>query len=75
MVLNSLLYKNIQGVQLKSGPYFNISNLFTKIYNMLYYTTNLNLPEFEYLAVSLVLTLTSADYDSCPKVKLFYGIF
>ena len=27
---------------------------------MLCYTTNLNLPEFEYLAVSLVLTLTSA---------------
>jgi hypothetical protein len=33
----------IQGVQLKSGPYFNMSNLFTKIYNMLYYTTNLYL--------------------------------
>jgi len=31
------------GVQLKSGPYFNKSNLFTKIYNMLYYTTNLYL--------------------------------
>jgi hypothetical protein len=30
----------IPDVQLKSGPYFNISNLFTKIYNMLYYTTN-----------------------------------
>jgi len=30
----------IQGVQLKSGPYFNMCNLFTKIY-MLYYTTNL----------------------------------
>jgi hypothetical protein len=30
-------------VQLKSGPYFNMSNLFTKIYNMLYYTTNLYL--------------------------------
>jgi len=29
----------VQGVQLKSGPYFNISNLFTKIYN----TTNLYL--------------------------------
>ena len=29
----------------------------------------------EYLAVSLVLTTTSADYDSCPKVNLFYGIF
>jgi len=34
---------HIQGVQLKSGPYFNMSNLFTKIYNMLYYTTNLYL--------------------------------
>jgi hypothetical protein len=33
----------IQGVQLKRGPYFNMSNLFTKIYNMLYYTTNLYL--------------------------------
>jgi len=30
-------------VQLKSGPYVNMSNLFTKIYNMLYYTTNLYL--------------------------------
>jgi hypothetical protein len=34
--------KQIQVVQLKSGPYFNISNLFTKIY-MLYYTNNLYL--------------------------------
>jgi len=34
---------HIQGVQLKSGPYFNMSNLFTKVYNMLYYTTNLYL--------------------------------
>ena len=34
---------NLQGVQLKSGLYFNMSNLFTKIYNMLYYTTNLYL--------------------------------
>jgi len=33
----------LQGVQLISGPYFNMSNLFTKIYNMLYYTTNLYL--------------------------------
>jgi len=33
----------VQGVQLKSGPYFNMRNLFTKIYNMLYYTTNLYL--------------------------------
>jgi len=32
------IYTHTQG-----GPYFNISNLFTKIYNMLYYTTNLNL--------------------------------
>jgi len=35
--------QTVQGVQLKSGPYFNMSNLFTKIYNMLYYTTNLYL--------------------------------
>jgi hypothetical protein len=34
---------HVQGVQLKSGLYYNISNLFTKIYNMLYYTTNLYL--------------------------------
>jgi len=37
-----------------------------------------NQPEFtvsEYLAISLVLTLTSADYDSWPKVNLFYGFF
>jgi hypothetical protein len=33
----------VQGVQLKIGPYFIMSNLFTKIYNMLYYTTNLYL--------------------------------
>jgi len=33
----------VQSVQLKSGPYFNMSNLFNKIYNMLYYTTNLYL--------------------------------
>jgi len=33
----------IQGVQLKSGQYLNMSNLFTKIYYMLYYTTNLYL--------------------------------
>ena len=47
---------------------------------MLYYTTNLYLQEVlemmtAYLAVPLVLTLTSADYDSCPQVNLFYGIF
>jgi hypothetical protein len=33
----------LQDVQLKSGPYFNMRNLFTKIYNMLYYTTTLYL--------------------------------
>jgi len=39
------VYIYIQGVQLKSGPYFNMSNLITsaKIYNTLYYTTNLYL--------------------------------
>jgi len=35
----------LPGAQLKSGPYFNISNLFTKIYNMLCYTTNLYLQQ------------------------------
>jgi hypothetical protein len=34
---------NIQGVQHKSGPYVNTSNLFTKVYNILYYATNLYL--------------------------------
>jgi hypothetical protein len=34
---------DVPGFQFKSGPYFNISNLFTKIYNTLYYTTNLYL--------------------------------
>jgi hypothetical protein len=37
------MYYHLKGVQLKIGPYFNMSNLFTKIYNMLYYTTNLYL--------------------------------
>jgi len=41
--LNIYKVGNVQGVQLKSEPYFNISNLFTKFYNMLYYTTNPNL--------------------------------
>ena len=34
---------DIQGVQLKNRSYFNMSNLFTKIYKMLYYTTKLYL--------------------------------
>ena len=42
-VLKFTFYIKVTGVQLKSGPYFNISNLFTKIYNILYYTTNLYL--------------------------------
>ena len=42
-ILKSIVDINIQCVQLKSGPHFNVSNLFTKIYNMLYYTTNLYL--------------------------------
>jgi hypothetical protein len=29
----------------------------------------------QYLAVSLVLTMASADYNPCPKVNLFHGIF
>ena len=36
-------YILIQGIQLKSGPYFNMSNLFTKIYKILYYTNKLYL--------------------------------
>jgi hypothetical protein len=42
-VSSALVAYELLGVQLKSGLYFNISNLFTKIYNMLYYTTNLYL--------------------------------
>jgi hypothetical protein len=34
---------DVERVQLKSRPYFNMSNLFTKIYNMLYYTNNMYL--------------------------------
>jgi len=37
------IYIYIQGVQLKSEPHFNMSKLFTKIYTMLYHTTNLYL--------------------------------
>jgi len=47
---------HVQGVQLKSGPYYNTSNLFTKIYNMLYYTTNLHL--------QLVLEMTSIHFNA-----------
>jgi hypothetical protein len=39
------MYYHLQDFQLKSGPYFNMRNLFTKIYNMLYYTTNLYLQQ------------------------------
>jgi len=39
----TIAYIKVQGVQLKSGPYFNMSNLFNNIYNMLCYTTNLYL--------------------------------
>jgi len=39
----TVIVTQVPGVQLKSELYFNISNLLTKIYNMLYYTTNLYL--------------------------------
>jgi hypothetical protein len=42
-ILNQNIVYLVQDVQLKSGPYFNMSNLFTTIFNMLYYTTNLYL--------------------------------
>jgi hypothetical protein len=42
-ITNTLLLLLVQDVQLKSEPYFNMSNLFTKIYGMLYYTINLYL--------------------------------
>jgi hypothetical protein len=41
--ISFIILSMIQSVQLKRRPYFNMSNLFTKIYNMLYYTTNLYL--------------------------------
>jgi len=43
ILYNTYDLKTCTGVQLKSGLYFNMSNLFTKIYKMLYYTTNLYL--------------------------------
>jgi len=43
LIIYNKVHIYVQIVQLKSGPYFNMSNLFTKIYNMLYYTTNLYL--------------------------------
>ena len=46
----------VTGVQLKSGPYFNISNLFTNIYNILYYTTKLYL--------QLVLEMMSIHFNA-----------
>jgi hypothetical protein len=46
----------IQDVQLKSGPYFNMSNLFTKIYNMLYYITNLYLQQVLEMIISVHLS-------------------
>jgi hypothetical protein len=43
LLLQWRLSASYTGVQLKIGPYFNMGNLFTKIYKMLYYTTNLYL--------------------------------
>jgi len=57
-------YKNIQAVQLKSGPYFNMSNLFTKIY-MLYYTTNLYLQS--------VLEMISIHFNAL--IDTFHHVF
>ena len=51
--------QNVQNVQLKSGPYFNISNLFTKIYNMLYYTTDL------VIAISIPCSIPGVNTDFC----------
>jgi hypothetical protein len=61
-----------------------MSNLFTKIY-MLHYITNLYLQlVLEMMSIhfsALIDTFHhvprnfSADYDSCPKVNLFHGIF
>jgi len=71
----------IEGVQLKSGPI-----LIWVIYLLRFttcYITQLTCiyskcwkwcPSIS-IHLSLVLTLTSAYYDSCPKVNLFHGIF
>jgi len=52
----------IQSVQLKSGLYFNISNLFTKIYNMLYYTTN--------LYITQLTCIYSKCWKWCPFISM-----
>jgi len=37
------ILRKLQYVQFKSKSYINMSNLFTNIYNIIYYTTNLYL--------------------------------
>ena len=71
----------LQGVHLKNGPI-----LIRVIYLLRFttcYITQLTCiyskcwkwcPSIS-MYLPLVLTLTSADYDSCPKVNLFHGIF
>jgi hypothetical protein len=59
----------VQDVQLKSGPYFNMSNLFTKIYNMLYYTTKLYL---QYV-LEMMSTYFSAFIDTFYHVPRIFS--
>ena len=72
------LTHNIWSDQLTSGPYINISKPISEPKEIPVCALNFRKDlrgDLEYLAVSLVLTLTSADYDSCPKVNLCYGVF
>jgi len=55
----------IQSVQHKSGPYFNMSHLFTKIYNMLYYTTNLYLQVLEMMSIHFNALIDTFHHVPC----------
>ena len=69
--------KKIQGVQLKSVPYFNMSNLITKIYNMLYYTTNmylqlvLEMMSIHFNVLALLLALVCRDQRIHHKLNFY----
>jgi len=76
--VKSFRQTQLQGVQLESGVYINKIKPISEPNEIPVCALNFRKDlwgDLEYLAVSLVLTLTSADYDSCPKVKPFYGIF
>jgi hypothetical protein len=71
----------IHGVQLKTGPIL-ISVIYLIRFATCYikqlaciYSKCWKLCQFISVHLFLVLKLTSVDYDSCPKVNLFHGIF